>query len=82
VLAGHRPPSAWLDRGVKSFLQLTLPAASGPQSSVRAVEEETARVAADTEAGTPMPATVRIMAERACETAAAVLRAGSRARLR
>jgi transposase len=27
VLAGHRPPSAWLDRGVHSFLKLRLPAA-------------------------------------------------------
>jgi hypothetical protein len=27
VLAGHRPPSAWLDRGVKRLLELRLPAA-------------------------------------------------------
>src|SRR6266540_6531001 len=27
VLAGHRPPSAWLDRGVHSFLKLRLPGA-------------------------------------------------------
>jgi len=33
VLAGHRPPSAWLDRGVKCFLQLRLPAAVPPGPS-------------------------------------------------
>src|SRR6266508_5756236 len=42
VLAGHRPPSAWLDRGVKSFLQLRLPAAVLP--TVRAALEEEAHV--------------------------------------
>src|SRR6266545_3699977 len=42
VLAGHRPPSAWLDRGVKSFLQLRLPAAALP--TVRAALEEEAHV--------------------------------------